>query len=105
MAFFPTYDPGLNIAIYTNPKVDKILESILSTLDRQEKAKKYLEFQEEIKKDTPVIFLYSPEFIYVSRKPVRGFIIGHLKGAQDRFLNIKNWYLKTDHIWKIFSKK
>ena len=98
-------DPGLNIAIYTNPKVDKILESILTTLDRKERTKKYLEFQEEIKKDAPVIFLYSPEFIYVSRKPVKDIIISHLKSAQDRLLNIKNWYLKTDHIWKIFSKK
>ena len=98
-------DPGLNIAIYTNPKVDKILESILTSLDRQERAKKYLEFQEEIKKDAPVIFLYSPEFIYVSRKPVKGIITGHLKGSQDRFLNIKNWYLKTDHIWKVFNNK
>ena len=96
-------DPGLNIALYTNAKVDKLLESILVTLDKKERAKKYLEFQEEISKDVPAVFVYSPYFIYISQKNPKGLNINNLKGASDRFLGISNWYLKTDSIWKVFS--
>jgi len=61
-------DPGLNIALYTNTKVDKLLEEALTTLDEKERVKKYIQFEEEIKKDVPTIFVYSPEFIYVVLK-------------------------------------
>jgi len=72
-------------------------------LDKKERAKKYLEFQEEISKDVPAVFVYSPYFIYISQKNPKGLNINNLKGASDRFLGISNWYLKTDSIWKVFS--
>ena len=98
-------DPGLNIALYTNAKVDKILESLLTSMNGEDRAKKYLDFQSEIKKDEPAIFIYSPEFVYVTRNPIKGLYINNLKGSQDRFGNIANWYTKTDHIWKIFQQE
>lgn len=98
-------DPGLNIALYTNTKVDKLLENILTASDKGERAKKYLEFEEEIQKDVAATFIYSPQFIYVFRKKPEGLVINNLKGSSDRFLGASNWYLKTDSIWKIFQSK
>jgi peptide/nickel transport system substrate-binding protein len=96
-------DPGLNVAMYTNTKVDKILEDAFITADQNERVKKYAEFENEIKKDLPAVFLYSPSFIYVVSKEVGGFSIDHIISPSARFLNSYLWYIKTDNVWKIFS--
>lgn len=97
-------DPGLNIAMYTNPKVDKALEEAFVTIDEKERARKYALFGEEIKKDMPAVFLYSPNFIYVISKDLKGFNADNIINSQERFKNINAWYLKTDKVWKIFAK-
>lgn len=97
-------DPGLNVAMYTNTKVDKILEDAFITTNEQARMKKYAQFEDEIKKDMPAVFLYSPNFIYVVSKNLQGLSIDHITSPSDRFLNSYLWYIKTDKVWKIFSK-
>ena len=97
-------DPGLNVAMYTNTKVDKILEDAFITVDRQSRIKKYIQLEEEIRKDMPAVFLYSPDFIYIVSKELKGFSMDHIISSPDRFSNSYLWYTKTDSIWKIFSK-
>lgn len=97
-------DPGLNVAIYTNTKVDKILEDAFVTLDEKARIKKYAQFEDEIKKDMPAVFLYSPNFIYIIKKDLKDFGMEHIISPTDRFLNIYSWYTKTDNVWKIFAK-
>lgn len=97
-------DPGLNVAMYTNAKVDKILEEAGVMLDEKSRIKKYIQFEEEIKKDMPAIFLYSPNFIYVVSKDIKGFSVNNIISPADRFINSYLWYLKTDSVWEIFSK-
>jgi peptide/nickel transport system substrate-binding protein len=97
-------DPGLNVALYTNAKVDKILEDASITIDAQARIKKYAQFEDEIKKDMPAIFLYSPNFIYVISKNLKALNIDHITSPADRFSNIYSWYTETENVWKIFSK-
>ena len=97
-------DPGLNVAMYTNAKVDKILEDAFTTTDENSRVKKYAQCEAEIKKDMPAVFLYSPEFIYVTSKNLQGLSISQITSPADRFLNSYLWYTNTDSIWKIFSK-
>ncbi len=96
-------DPGLNIAMYTNSKVDKLLEGILTSLDKKETAKKYLEFESEIKKDLPAVFIYSPEFIYVTKKSLDGISSGNIRSSSDRLAEIYQWNLKKDNVWSFFN--
>ena len=97
-------DPGLNVAMYANTKVDKILEDAFVTLDEKLKIKKYAQFEDEIKKDMPAVFLYSPDFIYIVSKNLEGLSIDHIISPSDRFSNSYLWYTEKDNIWKIFSK-
>jgi peptide/nickel transport system substrate-binding protein len=97
-------DPGLNIAMYANTKVDKLLEEATVTIDEKERTKKYVEFEQEIQKDKPAVFLYSPNFIYITSKKINGINLGQISSTSDRFLNIHSWYIKTDNVWKIFTK-
>ncbi|MFA6524365.1 MAG: peptide ABC transporter substrate-binding protein [Candidatus Paceibacterota bacterium] len=97
-------DPGLNVAMYTNSKVDKILEDAFTIIDEKSRIKKYAQFEDEIKKDMPAVFLYSPNFLYIVSKNLGGLSINHITSPSDRFLNSYLWYTQKDNVWKIFSK-
>jgi len=96
-------DPGLNVAMYTNAKVDKILEDASVTQNEQARIKKYAQFESEIKKDMPAVFLYSPNFIYALSGELKGLSISHITSPADRFSNIHLWYTGTENVWKIFN--
>lgn len=97
-------DPGLNIALYTNTRADKILESLRGTLDRKERTSKYLDFEREIEKDVPAVFVYSPDFTYLIDENLGGISLGNITIPSDRFAGIKDWYLETDKVWKPFAR-
>jgi peptide/nickel transport system substrate-binding protein len=97
-------DPGLNVAMYTNAKVDKILEDAAVTIDEQARIKKYAQFEDEIQKDVPAVFLYSPNFIYVVSPNLKGLSIDQITSPKDRFSNVYLWYTETENVWKIFSR-
>ncbi len=97
-------DPGLNVAMYANAKVDKILEDAFITVDEAARIKKYAQFEDEIRKDMPAVFLYSPNFIYVTRENLRGFTMNHINAPSDRFAGVYQWYTDTENVWKIFAR-
>ena len=47
----------VNVAMYTNAKVDKILEDAFITVDDNARIKKYASFETEIKKDNEIDLL------------------------------------------------
>lgn len=95
-------DPGLNIALYTNVTVDKLLSEARTLSDRDARLEKYRTFEEEIASETPAIFLYSPSFIYITPQKVKGVELGHVTVPSDRFETVHNWYVKTEKVWKVF---
>lgn len=96
-------DPGLNVAMYTNAKVDKILEDAFVTVDEDARVKKYLQFEDEVRKDTPAVFLYSPKFIYVISTNLKNFKMDRIISPADRYVNAYSWYSQTENVWKIFT--
>ena len=96
-------DPGLNIALYANSKADKLLEDARKIEDKSERIQKYKQFEDEVAKDSPVVFLYSPDFIYVIPEKIKGYSIGQIITPADRFLNINEWYADTEKVWEIFA--
>lgn len=96
-------DPGLNVAMYTNSKVDKLLDDARKTLDLSARVSKYQEFESEINKDVPAVFLYSPEFIYIVPEKVKSADIGVITMPFERFMSINTWYIETNKVWKIFN--
>jgi len=97
-------DPGLNVSMYTNSKVDKLLEDARSTLDETRQNQDYLSFESNVKKDVPAVFLYSPEFIYIVPNKVKGLSLGTITLPYERFLDIHDWYIETNNVWKIFTR-
>ena len=96
-------DPGINVAMYANSKVDKLLEEARKTLDPKTRTNDYISFETEISKDVPAVFLYSPEFIYITPGKIKNNSLSLVTLPFERFLNINSWYIETNKIWKIFQ--
>ncbi len=96
---------GFNVAMYTNSKVDKLLEETRRLNTKEEKLEKYQLIEEEIKNDIPAIFIYSPEFIYLLSTKIKGFEAGLINNRSERFEEIYRWYIETDKIWNILTNK
>jgi len=96
-------DPGLNIAMYANITADKLLEDMqreseLSSLE----AKRDLLLQ-EIEKDIPAVFLFSPNFIYIPAPQIKNISLDRVATQSERWTDVSNWFIETDKVWKFFA--
>lgn len=97
-------DPGLNIALYANPNVDKVLEDARKELDAKERMKKYQIFQKEVKNDQAAVFLYSPYFVYLFPSFINGLNIESISIPSERFALVEERYIYSRNVWPIFLK-
>jgi peptide/nickel transport system substrate-binding protein len=88
-------DPGLNLALYDNKDVDAILELARQTLDQQSRFARYNDFQKAVISDSPVVFLYSPDYIYALPDKVKNVNTKIISIPSDRFGDINKWYIDT----------
>ncbi len=97
-------DPGLNVALYVNSKADKLLEEMRTTTDVDIKNNDYTIFAKLISDDVPAIFTYSPNFTYLVPSKIKNLKLGDTITPNERFMNIAEWHVETDKVWKIFVK-
>lgn len=97
-------DPGLNIALYANNSVDKILEEARAEINLEKRIEKYKNFQDKIKEDRAAIFLYSPYFIYLMPNFIKGFENENISFPQERFAQIYKWHIYEAKVLPLFLK-
>lgn len=97
-------DPGLNISLYANIVADKALENIQKETNREKKIEEEETLFSEIKKDVPAVFLFSPYFIYMPAPKVKNIYLKEISAQNERFVNINDWFIETDKVWKIFAQ-
>ncbi|TSA45248.1 hypothetical protein D4R51_02175, partial [bacterium] len=95
-----THDPGMNLALYNNPDVDKLLEKIRQEMDPASRLDYYKKFQQDVASNAPAAFLYSPNYLYVTSKKVQGVDINAVTTPDRRFSNVAKWFVKTKRIKK-----
>lgn len=93
-------DPGLNLALYDNKAADKLLEDARQTLNPDNRAAKYNEFEKLVAEEIPALFLYSPYYLYAHSKKITGFENQIISTPSDRLLNIEKWYVETKRLWR-----
>jgi len=91
---------GPNLSNYGNKDVDKLLEEARKTNNKDERAKKYIEFQNILANDLPAIFLYNPTYNYTVNKKIKGINTDRIIIPSDRFNGIEGWYVNTKIKWK-----
>ncbi len=92
--------PGLNFTMYDDEKTDKLLEESKNITHNTEKNKKYIEISKRILESNPAIFLYSPKYLYVVNRKIKGIDIQAIVKTSDHLNNITRWYTKTKRIRK-----
>lgn len=88
-------DPGLNLSIYGNKDVDKFIDVIRTDFDPASRAIGMRQIEPTIIEEKPAVFLYSPYYLYVSNKSLKGFDTQSIATPSDRFAMIDTWYIKT----------
>ncbi len=94
------FHPGLNLSLYENKDVDFLINSVRADFNADNRREKMLQAQSLIKNDQPAIFLFSPPYIYIQSKSLNGFEEKILALPNSRLENIKDWYVKTERVFK-----
>jgi len=88
--------PDQNLALYQSDRVDSLLEQYRQTFDREEQIETLEAISDQLEKDIPAIFLYSPHYVYVSIPSLGGFDdLRTINTSEDRFENITEWFVKS----------
>ncbi|MDO8664737.1 MAG: ABC transporter substrate-binding protein [Candidatus Liptonbacteria bacterium] len=87
--------PGLNLSLYNNKQADGMITDISQNGDSSKRALEIQNLQNLIAGDYPAVFLYSPYYVYFSRKDLQGVQAGLINESVDRFASVEKWYLKT----------
>lgn len=97
-------DPGLNIALYNNPSVDRLLEQYRLTSDPDARLGLLAQLEAQIASDIPAVFTHTPEFVYAAPKFVHGIALTQIASPSDRFASAARWYAYTEDVWPIFAR-
>ena len=93
-------ESGLNLALYENAEVDKLLSSALEDMDPVSRTAKNQQVATLIVEDVPAIFLFSPSYVLVAKKNIKGITLKNINTPSSRFSQINQWYLKTHRVFK-----
>ncbi len=93
-------NPGLNLALYHNREVDRLLERIRENQNEEARKKELEKFQNILIKDAPAVFLVNPDYLYFVSPKIKGLKEGIIVNPSKRFIEIENWYLRTKRVWK-----
>ncbi len=94
------FHPGSNFSVYNSKKADSLIESIRQNLDQKTRETQLRELQKLMAEDAPAIFLYSPDYLFVSAKNLHGVRAETISEPAERFAAANYWYLKTARVLK-----
>ncbi len=94
------FDPGLNLSLFSDKTVDGLLESVRQDTKGDTRDQSLSKMQKLINDQKPAVFLYSPQYIYATSKPLGGFSAKSVAIPADRFDNVQGWYLKTARVFQ-----
>ena len=93
-------DPGWNLALYDDKETDQLLEKLRSTISREEQHDILKKIQNNIAQDGLVLFLYSPDYLYVVNRKIQGIAVENIATPARRFTDVNTWHRYTTRIAK-----
>ncbi len=92
--------PGLNLALYQNSAADNLIQAIRTDFNDSRRQIELSGLASLIISDQPAIFLFSPNYLYVSGSQLMGFDGKFIASAGDRFKNIQNWSVQMARVFE-----
>lgn len=87
---------GRNLASFSNPTADRLLENARQTTSATERARDYQAFQEIFAQELPALLLLTPTYQYVVRSDLQGLSPGLLLGLNARFRDAHLWFVEME---------
>lgn len=84
---------GQNYSQWDNRMASEYLEQARISVDLNERAKMYRNFQVVFQEELPALPLYYPVYTYAISKEIQDVRIGPLYDPSDRFNNVTDWHL------------
>jgi len=97
-------DPGLNISLYTNITTDALLSSMRKETNVEARIETAQEFVNELSLETPAIFLYAPELLYIFPNKIENAIFTGVGEPHERFMGVHRWFIEKDSVWPVFTE-
>lgn len=100
--------PGLNITGYASKNLDKNLEILKNSLDQISRQKAIDSINKELEDESPFVSIYSNNSNYLINRDdlnVEDFIPKSMQDGNDRFINVRDWYIYKEKVWKFSYKK
>jgi len=93
--------PGLNLAFYSNDKVDTALEDICQTETSEERTSRFQQAAEIIEESSPAVFLFNMPYTYTHQERLYGFEPPErFITPGDHFKNVTDWYVTRARVMK-----
>ena len=94
------FHPGANLSLYNSKEADALIDKIRHEADTSTLPDLFTELQRVIVDDFPAIFLYAPDYLYLTGKDVKGLDPKLITEPADRFQSVALWHLKTKRVLK-----
>ncbi len=98
-------DPGLNVSMYANARVDEIVERMRTSFDEDARQKDLQAANDLIAADFPAAFIYAPQFLYALPEWLKGVTLPQIASPSDRFADAATWYRYTERVWPAFVSR
>ncbi len=82
---------GLNLSKFSSFAADQQIERIRQTFEHDEKAERLKKLAEIISAEVPALFLYRPNYQFLSDGKVQNIDLNGLAYESDRFVNVADW--------------
>jgi peptide/nickel transport system substrate-binding protein len=89
---------GQNYAGLDNRQMSEVIETARITVDPEQRAALYGQFQELFAEEVPAVLLYHPIYTYGVNRKIQGVQIGPLVHPSDRFATANRWYVATRRV-------
>ncbi|MCB9127339.1 MAG: peptide ABC transporter substrate-binding protein [Ardenticatenales bacterium] len=98
--FYPLWhssqiENGQNIAGFNNELADQLLVEARRTLDREQRAELYDQFQQLLATELPALPLYHSLYNYAVNEQMLNVTVGPLHVPSERFTSLPDWSLRT----------
>ncbi len=92
--------PGLNLSLYQNLEVDRLIETIRQKNDPASQEQALSRLDTLIANDDPAVFLFSLPYFYAHASRLAGFAPGVMTAPEDRFDNVEQWSVAVVRVLK-----
>ena len=94
------FSPGLNLSLWNSARGDDLMEQVRREMNDEKRRALLADLESVIRKDLPALFLFAPDYLYITSRGVQGIQGARVADPSGRFTHIARWYLHTTRALK-----